>query len=530
VKSEELELSLRTEFESYLKSFRAEMREQAAELHKTVEAEIEKHRSQLDQAFSAFSTRFDTEHGVDEGFKASVVEHLRQARDEGAALTAAANEEASHFEQAAAAPADFSAIRDAISDISQHRSQSAILQALVDNASVFAPRGAFFIVKNEHVVGWKVFGGADESAEAAIRDIRFPVSADSILSGALRSLSTADGAFGAHADDNAFLEALHFGQPDRMHAIPLVARGRGVAVLYADYGPSGTNVNVEGLEAIVKIAALTVEMLASTQTAKTEDRQIAEPNFEHVPAEQVQEPTYDVVYEEGVETGPEAVETAHEEVYEPADVEGTRDFSFAESGAGETVEEAASPFAEPVEAEEVTAFEPVAEPEGDEAGEVIFDAGESLGSELHETSPFDKAADLEPAMAGVGSGRKTKRETAVELSPTQPKVGRSRTRDIDLPIEVTDSERRPHNDARRFARLLVSEIKLYNEQRVQEGRQSGDLYQRLRESIDRSREMYDKRVQPPVAAKFDYFHYELVNSLADGNSDRLGAGYPGASV
>ena len=42
--------------------------------------------------------------------------------------------------------------------------------------------------------------------------------------------------------------------------------------------------------------------------------------------------------------------------------------------------------------------------------------------------------------------------------------------------------------------------------------------------------MYDKRVQPPVAAKFDYFHYEIVNTLADGNPDQLGANYPGSSV
>jgi hypothetical protein len=42
--------------------------------------------------------------------------------------------------------------------------------------------------------------------------------------------------------------------------------------------------------------------------------------------------------------------------------------------------------------------------------------------------------------------------------------------------------------------------------------------------------MYDKRVQPPVAAKFDYFHYELVNSLADGDETRLGRSYPGATV
>src|SRR6185436_20212578 len=33
---------------------------------------------------------------------------------------------------------------------------------------------------------------------------------------------------------------------------------------------------------------------------------------------------------------------------------------------------------------------------------------------------------------------------------------------------VPDEDERAHNDARRFARLLVSEIKLYNEQKVAE--------------------------------------------------------------
>ena len=100
----------------------------------------------------------------------------------------------------------------------------------------------------------------------------------------------------------------------------------------------------------------------------------------------------------------------------------------------------------------------------------------------------------------------------------------------DLPIEVGEEERRLHNDARRFARLLVSEIKLYNEPKVKEGRSRSDIYDRLREDIDRSRQMYDKRVAPPVAARHDYFHQELVNTLAEGDPAKLGASYPGASL
>jgi hypothetical protein len=92
---------------------------------------------------------------------------------------------------------------------------------------------------------------------------------------------------------------------------------------------------------------------------------------------------------------------------------------------------------------------------------------------------------------------------------------------------MSEEEEKQHNDARRFARLLVSEIKLYNEQKVTEGRRNRDLYDRLKEDIDRSRQMYDKRVSPAIAARLDYFYDELVNTLAEGDSNKLGANCPG---
>jgi hypothetical protein len=118
-----------------------------------------------------------------------------------------------------------------------------------------------------------------------------------------------------------------------------------------------------------------------------------------------------------------------------------------------------------------------------------------------------------------------------QSAPTPLVTRRRYGMDAELPVSVaSEEERRLHNDARRFARLLVSEIKLYNEQKVAEGRSQFDLYERLREYIDRSREMYDKRVKPEVARKYDYFHQELVNTLAEGDAAKLGNAYPGATV
>jgi len=90
------------------------------------------------------------------------------------------------------------------------------------------------------------------------------------------------------------------------------------------------------------------------------------------------------------------------------------------------------------------------------------------------------------------------------------------------PAQSMSDEARKHDDAKRFARLLVSEIKLYNEAKVDQGRKNHDLYERLKEDIDRSRQMYDERVPEQVRKVSNYFYDELVRILADGNSESLG--------
>ena len=76
--------------------------------------------------------------------------------------------------------------------------------------------------------------------------------------------------------------------------------------------------------------------------------------------------------------------------------------------------------------------------------------------------------------------------------------------------------------ARRYARLLVSEIKLYNEAAVRLGRQKGDLLERLKPEIDRARKLYTQRISPAVDARGTLFHQELVQTLADGDASLLG--------
>ena len=76
--------------------------------------------------------------------------------------------------------------------------------------------------------------------------------------------------------------------------------------------------------------------------------------------------------------------------------------------------------------------------------------------------------------------------------------------------------------ARRYARLLVSEIKLYHEAEVAAGRRERDLAKRLGAEIARARALFEQRVAPPVRQQTDYFREELVRTLADGDAGLLG--------
>jgi hypothetical protein len=87
---------------------------------------------------------------------------------------------------------------------------------------------------------------------------------------------------------------------------------------------------------------------------------------------------------------------------------------------------------------------------------------------------------------------------------------------------LSPEEQKSHDDAKRFARLVVSEIKLYNEAKVNEGRKNKDLYERLKEDIERGRQMYSDRVPANVRDSTNYFYDELVRILAGGDAGALG--------
>lgn len=139
-----------------------------------------------------------------------------------------------------------------------------------------------------------------------------------------------------------------------------------------------------------------------------------------------------------------------------------------------------------------------------------------------ERSKLDpEAIALLTYLAGLVVDRLAKRKLvpspALRLSESPAPV----PRELGGPLAPPTKEE-SRDEARRFARLLASEIKLYNEDAVAEGRERGNLSARLKDDIERGRRLYEQRVAPDVRAGADYYYEELVDVLADGRPENLG--------
>ncbi len=489
--SEELEKGLRDEINSYLNLRLSALQE-----------EITRLQSQVNEAFTRLLERSSDATQTDTSVAITISEHIRAAHERGL-------EEAAAESARTKASSDIALLKAAIDDIDDQRSQSDILSTLVNSAASFAPRIAFFVIKNERAMGWRARGLEGTVGDDAIREISLPLSADTLLSDVVRSRATWSGAPGHNAEDHLLTNKLGGEPPQRMVAVPLAVRGRAVAVLYADSAalPSDA-IKLEALETLVRVAKMAVELLSVTRPAPdTRPARIEQPAAQT--AAEAEAPAAGTTETEDAPT------PAVAEAEPPAETHSARPSSSMYdqwSSAPVAGEQAPAPSTEKTYDPDATLVQEVAPVQTD-----YQSGGETPTAETTPVSSF--TAEQQPATSAP--------DFVAPLGGTSRRWGRG---DEALPIEVPDDEKRLHNDARRFARLLVSEIKLYNEQKVQEGRTQGDIYERLREDIDRSRQMYDKRVAPPVAARYDYFHQELVNTLAEGDPGKLGSDYPGASA
>lgn len=465
----QLEDSLRHEIESYIEGRLGSIKEEISELQK-----------QLNESLTRLLDR-QADVQLDGSLAATILEHLRAAHEQGVDLAAAESSRAK-------ASSDMAIVKAAIEEIYSQHSQADILKTLVNRAAAFAPRVAFFVIKGEQANGWRARGFEGTVGDNAIQQISLSTNSDTVLGEVAKSKTTFSGQPDSHREDHILLNKLGDEPPQRIISIPLTVRGRVVALLYADSaGLDSEAINLEALETLAHVAGMAVELVSVSRARSAAGAEGREKMQESLSGYKSQDSLSGYKSQESL-----SGYTPTREYEQPAP---------AAVGKGAFAVDTLRPEAP------VSAPQPPPQPEPEAVEPVRVEHPTPVSVE-----PVYTSTSSEPAAAPLGSRRRY-------------------GMDAELPVAVAnDEERRLHNDARRFARLLVSEIKLYNEQKVIEGRSQSDLYDRLREYIDRSREMYDKRVKPEVAVRFDYFHNELVHTLAEDDAAKLGANYPGATV
>ncbi len=119
------------------------------------------------------------------------------------------------------------------------------------------------------------------------------------------------------------------------------------------------------------------------------------------------------------------------------------------------------------------------------------------------------------------------RVPAVIPSPAAPVTKPRETPDWS---RLSREEQEIHLRAQRFARVQVAEMRLYKPAAVKAGRARRDLYSALKQEIDSSREAFGRLFLAASPTMADYFHMELVRTLANDNAALLGQDYPGPLV
>jgi hypothetical protein len=411
---------------------------------------------------------------------------------------------------AAAAPASGALrVKTAVETIERGRSQVDVLNSLLEQCLGFGSRAALLILKGETFSGWKgvgfsAQGGNDEmvkrfnAAPGLIPELDRVLREERVISWDGANLSTR---LGVPASETAVL-------------VPMVIKDKVAAAVYVDAVGDGTaNFDQAAIELLVFTTGLLVDTLAIR-------KKIPSPSLSGDAAQAA----LDRTRTSGPAFASAPVAAASAPAPPPAPAAPPADQPVPMRTDAGTVAINAAQLREMMAAQRPNFNVPSAEDFG--GGGTASQSGAVPQSTVRVPSA-QPAAPAPPPPAPPAS--EPPKQAAPAATPalggddrpsTQyiPPPGLSRGAAAGPPSEDT----KKHDEARRFARLLVSEIKLYNESKVEQGRKNNDLYERLKEDIDRSRQMYDERIADDVRKVSNYFYDELVRILADGRADALG--------
>jgi hypothetical protein len=446
-------------------------------------------------------------------------------------------------------------LRSALAEIDRAASQAGILEALLEASGRYATRSAILLLRDGGLSGWGARGF--EAGPEAVRSVA--LAADGEPWSAVAGGGPARTLAGARCAP--LVSQLDSPLPAEGCAVPLVLRDRVAAILYADRPEAAGRLDLAALQVLTYAAALALETLAFRQRTSTATLEAAAGVAAAAPAIEAEPEWAAAPSEEEILELPEApeVEVEEIEVEEAVELEDELEVE-ALPAAGPELEEVET-YPAPPHGDQLLEAVPEPEPPSPAAfddtalDEVALEEAptleegwgtESVPEGLAEAAP-EAGADVEgtqaaepipwqtePAEAPAEPELEAEPEPEAEEAPPPPPTTAggqvAPPEDVEGPGWAFSATRGPvpkdteaaHEEARRLARLLVSEIQLYNQEEVDAGRRNRDLYERLKDDIDRSRQLYDERVDAGVRERTDYFYQELVRQLGAGDAKALG--------
>jgi hypothetical protein len=398
----------------------------------------------------------------------------------------------------------------AVSEIQMGASQREILRALIEACARYASRVALFVVKGSHAKGWQGRGFADNNA---IKDFALDENAPAIGNVIGKPLERGNGdrlaASLPAADSVADMDARFFQQvgtpaSGEIRIFRLILKDKVAALVYADSGTgSASLLDAASLELLVLSTSAWLEVNSLRKQAQKEPSAMN--------ADSATIPSSDATFSASAPApafnDPFA---SHTPAFSPAHAKAAAasagESSTVTSDAFESPAVQATSVGDQTESHYHSQYETQPETQTTFAPGVIeSQSAVSLWpSELQSSIADVEPAGAEPALA----------EPETVATPQPAPVAAMSPEDQDV-----------HRKAQRFARLLVDEIKLYNQAKVAEGRQNRDLYDRLKDIIDKSRVTYQKRYGNTVASSANYLEHEIMRSLAEDDPSIMGANF-----
>jgi hypothetical protein len=463
--------------EERLRRLEAEIERKLLERFAALRDEFDRLRVEADQRWAGFLSRFDQD------FRGIVPPEL--VEEAPAALPAPATP---------AAPGRGALSLAAARALDEAPNQVDALNKYLELAQGFASRAALLIARGETLAVWKAIGfsrhgGSDEATRRAAVSTTENPALTRVLGGVAVELSA----------DNEVSRQLSASDASRAVLVPMVVKEKVSGTLYADCVPGEEeSFDPDAIGLLTYLAGLVVDRLATRKLKPAPALKVLEPLRER--RRQTEAP---------LDLTPEA---------EP---QPATEFELVSDSTNPPAPAAPPPSPPPL---------PPAAPRPEDTSPGDGRPAASPALNFEDSSPGSgfrmSRADVlaaastpsPPPPAGTPAAAAPPPPAAPVSTGARPSLGARR---LAGPLAPADGDER-REEARRFAKLLVSEIKLYNERAVLEGREHGDIYERLKEDIDRSRQMYDERIPEDVRAGSNFFHEELVRILADGRAEALG--------